>query len=81
MKLYDLNSIDRLIAALSERGYDYYQIEEGTLGYGEVLMLSPDEEKYYHYVITERYLNCWSSAHSVRRVGKLSKRFLAAIDF
>lgn len=80
MKLYDLNSIDGLISALSEKGYDYYQIQEGSLGYGEVLMLSPDEEKYYHYVITERYLNCWSSAHSVRRVGKLSKRLQKAIE-
>lgn len=80
MKLYNLETINKFIADLTDLDYQLVEIQEGTLGYGEILMLAPDEETMYHYVITERYLNEWSSAHSVRRVGKLSKRLQAAVD-
>lgn len=73
MSKYTVSAIDSLLSKLSEMKYELYQIQEGCLGCGDWICLPPDE-KHYGFEIREVYLNEWSSAHTVRRFRKVSRR-------
>ena len=73
MKTYSTNSTGKIINFLSENGYDLITIEEGTLGYGHIIALAPDD-KHYNVEIQEVYLNEWNSGHTIRNFDKISKR-------
>ena len=77
--LYTLSSIDKLINECMEAGYMMQTCHEGTLGYGKVVLVAPDEH-HWNFVITEVYLNEWSSAHSVRKCRTISKTIQMEID-
>ena len=49
------------------------QIEEGVLGYGVLLLHSGVGAK--TIVITEVYVNPWSSTHKVRMYNKIPKKY------
>ena len=49
------------------------QIEEGVLGYGVLLLHSGVNAK--TIVITEVYVNPWSSTHKVRMYNKIPKKY------
>lgn len=68
-----MNNIQALISKANELGYRIYQIEEGGVGYGHMLLIAPDRN-HWSFEIKEQYLNHWSSDHDVRRFRKLSKR-------
>ena len=70
-KLYASTAIDELITKALANNYELVQIEEGTIGHGFCVLLAPDE-KHYNFVIREVYINCWTSAHTVRRCRKIS---------
>ena len=70
-KLYTSTAIDELITKALANNYELVQIEEGTIGHGFCVLLAPDE-KHYNFVIREVYINCWTSAHTVRRCRKIS---------
>ena len=71
--LYSYTAIDSLISTLeNDYGYECCQIFEGTLGSGNWICVPPDDNHYY-YIVSEVYLNEWSSAHKVRKCSKLSK--------
>ncbi len=78
-KLYSCTAIGQAISKLSDMGYECITLEEGTLGYGHIFMLSPDEN-HYHWIFKEVYLNEWSSAHTVRRTAKISKKYQRLIE-
>lgn len=84
MTTYTMRTVNELMDTLIKSGYEMLEVEEGTLGYGETIMVAPDtdvngiSETKYHFVIRERYQNAWSSAHTIRRASKLSKKQLAA---
>lgn len=82
--LYGCDAIAKLIADTADIGYECVEIEEGTLGYGYLVLIAPEcpQEGYYYknFIIQEVYLNEWSSAHKVRTCRKLSKAILAEIE-
>lgn len=71
-KLYDYHEIDELIGRLTKENYECVQVDEGILGSGNWICVAPDD-KHYNFIINEVALNCWSSAHTIRRCKKLSK--------
>ena len=72
MQLYSYKAIDELIAKLDELGYECCQIFDSVVASGNWICVPPDDNHYY-YIITEKVLNEWSSAHTIRRCKKLSK--------
>lgn len=78
--LYTYQAVDNLRDRLrNEFGYTSIQLREGTLGSGDFLCVAPDE-KHYHFLVREVYVNEWSSAHTVRRLSKISKNLRAEIE-
>ena len=73
MKTYSTSSTGKIINFLAENGYDLITIDEGTLGYGHIIALAPDD-KHYNVEIQEVYLNEWNSGHTIRNFDKISKR-------
>ena len=77
--LYSCDYIASLIDECIETGYEIHEISEGVLGYGHMILESPDCN-HWNFEITEEPLNCWSSAHTIRRCRKLSQRQIALIE-
>lgn len=79
-KLYSYKAVDELRDRLrDELGYTSIQLREGVLGSGDFLCIAPDD-KHYHFLIREVYLNEWSSAHTIRRLSKISKALQNEIE-
>lgn len=55
---------------------DIITLQEGSLGYG-VMVLKCDGFK--TAIIQERYLNCWSSGHTIRLYNKTPKKYLMLV--
>ena len=70
---YSLGTVEALMQKCADLGYEFIEVTEGSLGYGHMILLSHDEN-YMNVEIQERYLNCWSSTHYVRKFNKISKR-------
>lgn len=68
-----LSAVEGLMQKCADFDYEFIEIEEGVLGYGHMILLSHDD-RYMNVEIQERYLNCWSSTHYVRKFNKISKR-------
>ena len=79
MKMYSTNAAQQAIDFLAERGYEIITVDEGCLGLGHVICLSPDD-KHYNVEIREKYLNCWSSAHTIRNFYKISGRIAKLLE-
>lgn len=78
-KHYNLSSVENLLSKCSDEGYEFVGLCDGTLGYGHLVLLSPDDQ-HWNFEIQECYLNCWSSDHIVRRFKKISKALQNEID-
>lgn len=76
---YTASAIQDLFSQLTAIGYQIVTLQEGTLGYGRTIALAPDD-RHYHYLVREVPLNCWSSAHTVRRMSKISKAMQRELD-
>ena len=77
MKLYTQSSADKLYKQYWDKGGTVAVINEGGLVDGLVIC----EAKGYKYtVITEVYLNAWSSAFKKRTYNKLPKKYQAMYD-
>ena len=79
MKLYSTTAIGKALEMLANHGYEIVTVEEGGLGYGHVIALAPDDD-HYNVEIQEKYLNCWSSGHTVRNFSKISPRIAALLE-
>ena len=77
--VYNLSTVEALMQKCMDLGYEFVEIDEGTLGYGHMILLSHDE-RYMNVEITEVYLNEWSSGHKIRKFNKISKRIQKLID-
>lgn len=71
-KLYDCEDIANLIAAYHDKGGEVITIEEGTLGYGFMVMFG---EGLKTTIVKEVYINEWSSGHTVRMYNKMPKKY------
>ena len=71
-KLYDCDYIAHLIAQYHDKGGEVITIEEGTLGYGFMIMFG---EGLKTTIVKEVYVSAWSSGHSVRMYRKTPKKY------
>ena len=76
---YSTSAVSQAIELLENRGYDIVTVQEGTLGWGHVIALSPDD-KHYNVEIQEVYLNEWSSGHTIRNFDKISARIMKLLE-
>lgn len=72
MTLYSLDACENLIEQYMERGGTATTVSEGTLGLGTVICQA---EKCKTAVITERYLNEWTSGHTIRLYREIPKKY------
>lgn len=77
--LYTATSVDKLIADYVEAGGQVLQMQEGTLGCGDVLLYD-EAGKLYTFVIREIAINEWSSGHTVRKYRKIPAKYQALVD-
>ena len=78
-KLYTPSAADRLLGELSEKGYELICLDEGCCGAGSWACISPRDD-WYHFIIREVYLTCWTSAQTIRRYRRFGKDLQAEID-
>ena len=71
-KLYDCDYIAHLIAKYHDKGGEVITIEEGTLGYGFMIMFG---EGLKTTIVKEVYINEWSSGHTIRMYNKMPKKY------
>ena len=76
-KLYTLTAVEISIETLTKHGYDINVIPGSLLD--NYICIPPDNDKYI-FEVREVYLNVCSSAYSMRRHSKLSKRLIKEID-
>lgn len=74
--LYSYKEVDKFIEKLPKH-YTIIKID-GTLVDGYICL--SNSEYYWNFEFREVYLNEWSSALSMRRFGKVSKRMQKTID-
>lgn len=74
MYLYDYKQVDALIERYANKGGETLQLNEGTLGSGDWLLFDHSNRLKF-IVIKEVYLNCWSSAHTIRKYNKIPKKY------
>ena len=72
MKLYGSSSVENLINAYVERDGEIHEIEEGSLGYGLLIMTG---EGLKTTVVQEVYLNAQSSGHKIRKYNKIPLKY------
>ncbi len=77
--LYTVSSVEKLIADYLNAGGQMLQMQEGTLGCGDVLLYDKGG-RLKTYVIREVYLNEWSSGQSVRSYRKIPAKYQALVD-
>ena len=79
-KIYGCAGTQEFIDKMVEQdGYEAVQLDEGVLGIGEWVLLSHNERK-YNFHIKEKYINCWSSGQTIRRMAKISESLRSRID-
>ena len=71
--LYTITATEEFINKLYALNYTCVQLNEGGVGIGDWICLSNDSKR-YNFIITEVYLNEWSSAQKIRAQAKLSKK-------
>lgn len=76
-KLYSCSAVEKLINVYIEKGGEVTEIEEGSLGYGFLILHG---EGLKTTVVKEVYLNEWSSGHTVRKYNKLPKKYAKIIE-
>jgi hypothetical protein len=76
MKYYTLEAIDKLIDRYTALDGIVVTVEEGSLGYGTTLLTG---ENLKTAIIQERFLNSWSSTHTVRFYNDIPKKYKEAI--
>lgn len=77
--LYTVSSVEQLIADYVEAGGQVLQMQEGTLGCGDVLLYD-EAGTLYTFVIREIAINEWSSGHTVRKYRKIPAKYKALVD-
>ena len=73
MKTYGVSTINQVTEFLYSQGFDVVTVEDGVLGCGHIICLSPDPRR-YNVEIQEKALNEWSSGHTIRNFDKISRR-------
>ena len=72
MTTYTLNACENLINQYIEVGGEVIELEEGSLGFGKLLLIAKGKKT---TIIQEVFLNAWSSGHTVRMYNKTPKKY------
>ena len=75
--LYSLTACENLMDRYYEAGGECITVEEGTLGLGTVICFGKGLKT---AIITEVYLNEWSSGHKIRMYNKMPKKYEEMLD-
>jgi len=79
MKNYSLKYCENLIDRyINEYEGEILTITEGILGLGQVILYNAEGKK--SIVITEYFINSWTSGHKIRRYNKLPKKYKEIIN-
>ena len=70
--MYSLKSIRQLIDHYLEKDGGSIELEEGVLGYGKLLLYGKNLKT---CIVSEVYLNEWSSGHKVRFYKNTPKKY------
>lgn len=82
MRYYTLKACNDLIASYVEKAGFVVEVEEGSLGLGVIALLDPTG-KLKNFIIKERYLNEWSSTHTIQIItdfNKVPKKYIRAFE-
>lgn len=74
---YDIESIEKLIAAYYERGGEVIEVIPGSLGYGTTICYG---EGLKTAIIQEHYINCWSSGNTIHFYNKMPKKYAEMLE-
>lgn len=74
--LYNCSAVDSLINKYLEAGGDAIQTDEGGCGCGDWILYGDGLKT---AIIKEVYLNCWSSAHTIRFYNETPAKYAAII--
>jgi hypothetical protein len=79
MTTYTLEAVQELIQRYYKKDpeMEMTEVVEGALGYGTTILQG---EGLKTAVIQERYLNEWSSAHTIRMYNKIPKKYELLIE-
>lgn len=77
MKLYSVKACEELMDMYIDRGGEAITLEEGCLGLGLVVCYGNGLKT---SVITEVYINQWSSGHKIRQYNKCPKKYADMIE-
>lgn len=75
--MYTLSACEDVMNKYIEMGGEVLTLEEGVLGLGLVVCFG---EGLKTCIITERYINEWSSGHTIRFYNKMPKKYATMID-
>lgn len=76
-KLLECSEVEKLMGMYHDIGGKVYTLEEGTLGYGTMVMVA---DGYKATVIHEVYVNEWTCGHKFRKYNKLPEKYRKAIE-
>lgn len=76
-QLYTCKAVEGLVQRYADRGGEITEIEEGSLGYGFLILHG---EGLKTAVVKEVGLNAWSSAHTIRMYNKCPKKYAKMIE-
>ena len=73
MQTYSTSQVRRLIEQYETcKGFELRTIKEGILGYGQIVLEATGKKT---SVITEVFINSWSSDHKIRMYNKCPKKY------
>jgi hypothetical protein len=76
-QLYSCSAVEKLINAYVEKGGEVTEIEEGSLGYGFLILHGKGLKT---TVVKEVYLNEWSSGHTIRKYDECPKKYKKVLE-
>lgn len=76
-KLYDCNTIENLINNYYSKGGKIFEIYEGCLGYGKIILYG---ENLKTCIVTEKYINEWTSGHTIRFYNVCPKKYQEMLE-
>jgi len=76
MKMYTLAAAESLIQKYQKIGAEVTELREGVLGLGTVVCHG---EGLKTAIIQERYINEWSSGHTIRMYNNMPEKYAKAI--
>lgn len=76
MRLYNFQTIDKLVTDYSNLGGQAIQTNDGVLGSGDWILTGLK----FSFVVKEVYLNEWSSGHKVIKYKNLPKKYQAILN-